>query len=81
MTPAPGGLVGRLHDGAAGTIPARATRHELHHGRFSRTRPLPESVTESDVSATYGDGILEIAVRMSAEEHVEEPRRIPVTKG
>lgn len=56
-------------------------RHELHYGRFSRTLPLPESITESDVSATYRDGILEIAVTVPAEEPVEEPRRIPVTKG
>jgi HSP20 family protein len=49
---------------------------ELRYGRFVRDLQLPEGVTESDVSATYTDGILEIRV------HVPQgapPTRIPIT--
>lgn len=53
-------------------------RHELRYGHYSRLLPLPEGVTESDVSATYTDGILEISVKVPAGT---EPTRIPVTKG
>ncbi|HEY4419464.1 MAG TPA: Hsp20/alpha crystallin family protein [Pseudonocardia sp.] len=35
-------------------------RHELRYGRFSRALTLPEGVTDSDITATYKDGILEI---------------------
>ena len=37
-------------------------RRELRYGSFSRTLPLPPSVKESDVAATYHDGILEIRI-------------------
>lgn len=43
-------------------------RRELRCGRFSRTLPLPEGVTESDVTASYKDGILEIRVPSPAPE-------------
>jgi len=37
-------------------------RHELSYGSFTRTLPLPEGVTESDITASYKDGILEIRI-------------------
>jgi HSP20 family protein len=37
-------------------------RQELHYGSFTRTLPLPEGVTETDIEASYKDGILEIRV-------------------
>jgi HSP20 family protein len=37
-------------------------RREIRAGSFSRTLPLPEGVSESDVSATYKDGMLEIRI-------------------
>jgi HSP20 family protein len=37
-------------------------RHEIRAGSFSRTLPLPEGVSESDVRANYKDGILEIRI-------------------
>ncbi len=37
-------------------------RQELHYGSFTRTLPLPEGVTGTDISASYKDGILEVRV-------------------
>ena len=56
-------------------------RRELHYGSFSRTLPLPEGVSESDISASDKDGILEIRVPLPEPEAVPEPKQIPVTKG
>lgn len=47
-------------------------RQELRYGSLSRSLPLPEGVTESDIKATYKDGILEI--------RVPEPQRQPAKK-
>jgi HSP20 family protein len=47
-------------------------REELSLGSFTRTLPLPEGVTESDITASYKDGILEI--RIPAPEP-ERPRK------
>jgi HSP20 family protein len=51
---------------------------ELRYGRFSRDLPLPEGVTETDVTATYTDGILEIRVHMPEGT---PPTKIPITAG
>jgi HSP20 family protein len=51
-------------------------RRELRYGRFVRDLQLPEGVTESDVSATYTDGILEIRVHVPQST---PPTRIPIT--
>jgi HSP20 family protein len=37
-------------------------RRELRYGSFVRTLPLPEGMSESDVKATYTNGMLEIRV-------------------
>jgi HSP20 family protein len=42
-------------------------RSEFRYGMFERTLPLPAGVTESDVTATYKDGILEIRLPRAAE--------------
>lgn len=52
-------------------------RQELRYGAFARTLALPEGVTESDISASYKDGILEIRVPAPA---VTEPKKIPISK-
>ena len=54
-------------------------RRELRYGSFTRTIPLPEGVSTSDVTAGYKDGILEI--RLPIPEVKTEPAlKIPVTK-
>lgn len=38
------------------------TRHKLRYGSFSRSLPLPDGASESDISATYKNGTLEIRI-------------------
>lgn len=52
-------------------------RHELRYGSLTRTLPLPEGATESDIKASYKDGILEI--RIPAPEYTP-PKKIEVSK-
>jgi HSP20 family protein len=47
---------------------------------MSRTLPLPEGVSESDIAATYKDGILEIRVPVP-ERTQAEPTKIEIKKG
>ena len=56
------------------------TRHELRYGSFTRTLPMPEGATESDITASYKDGMLEIRIPVS-EQAKPEPTRIAVSKG
>ena len=52
-------------------------RHEVRCGSFSRTLPLPEGVTEGDITANYQDGILEIRI---PTPQVEPAKKIPIAK-
>jgi HSP20 family protein len=47
-------------------------RQELRYGSLSRSLPLPEGVTEADITATYTAGVLEV--------RVPEPKREPAKK-
>ncbi len=51
-------------------------RREMRYGSFSRSLPLPSGVSESDITATYKDGILE--VRIPAPK--ESATRVPIAK-
>lgn len=51
--------------------------HEMHTGKFVRMLDLPDGVAESDISASYKDGILE--VRIPCTESAVT--RIPVSVG
>jgi HSP20 family protein len=51
-------------------------RSELRYGAFSRTLPLPPGAKESDVKASYKDGILEVRVPMA---HKAPATKIPIT--
>ncbi|NYH84066.1 Hsp20/alpha crystallin family protein [Actinopolymorpha cephalotaxi] len=55
-------------------------RSEFHYGSFARTVPLPTGADESDVRASYSNGILEVrvGVRKAARP---EPKHIPVSRG
>jgi len=37
-------------------------RREIRYGSFSRSLPLPRGVKDSDITATYNNGILEIKI-------------------
>ncbi len=50
---------------------------ELRYGSFARALQLPEGVAESDIVATYKDGILEI--RIPAPTH-EPVKKIAISK-
>ena len=56
------------------------SRHELRYGSLSRTLPLPEGASESDIKASYKDGILEIRVPV-AERATPAPTKIAIAKG
>lgn len=62
----------RLEDKAEGK---GFVRRELRYGRFARDLQLPESVAESDVSARYVDGILEVRVHVQQDT---PPTKIPI---
>ena len=47
-------------------------RQELRYGSLSRSLPLPEGVTEANITATYKAGLLEI--------RIPEPKREPAKK-
>ena len=51
-------------------------RRELRYGSFSRSLPLPTGVKESDIAASYQNGILEI--RIPAPK--ESATRVPIAK-
>lgn len=54
-------------------------RRERSFGSFERSIPVPEKVTEEDVSATYRDGILEVTVAGAVE--TEPARHIEISTG
>jgi HSP20 family protein len=56
-------------------------RHELRYGRFTRVLPLPDGATESDISASYTNGILEIRVPVAEQPAPKEPTKIAINKG
>jgi HSP20 family protein len=57
------------------------TRHELRYGSFSRSLPLPDGASESDIKATYKNGILEIRVPVAERPEAAEPTKIGIAKG
>ncbi len=54
-------------------------RSELRYGSFSRTIALPPGTVESDIKATYKDGLLE--VRAPIDDQVSKPTSIPIERG
>ena len=54
-------------------------RTEFRYGSFARDIPLPSGSKDSDVSASYRDGVLE--VRVPVAERSETASKIPVTRG
>jgi HSP20 family protein len=54
-------------------------RSEFRYGAFRRSVSLPAGADESDVTARYTNGVLEI--RIGVKEGRSEPKRIPITRG
>ena len=55
-------------------------RSEFRYGSFSRNIPLPAGYSETDVKATYRDGVLEVRVPTTAEAKPAAVK-IPVSRG
>jgi HSP20 family molecular chaperone IbpA len=55
------------------------TRHEMRYGSFTRTLPLADGATESDIKANYKHGILEIRVPVTEQIPASEPTKIAVS--
>lgn len=56
-------------------------RSEFRYGSFARTVPLPQGVSEGDITASYTDGILEVRVPLPAEEAKPPVTKVPVSRG
>lgn len=55
-------------------------RHELRYGGFTRTLPLPKGASESDIKASYHNGILEIRVPVAKQLKDGTRKKITITK-
>ncbi|RQP18127.1 Hsp20/alpha crystallin family protein [Parapedobacter defluvii] len=55
------------------------SRKEYSFNSFSRSFTLPDSVKESDISASYTDGILKITIPKTEETPEQPARAIPVS--
>jgi HSP20 family protein len=58
----------------------RRRSSEMQYGSFSRTIPLPEGVSEKDVTASYRDGILEVRLTLAKPVAAKPAARIPITQ-
>ena len=72
---------------ANGILTIKAQRHEattgkhrteFHYGTFIRSVALPASADEAHIEASYGHGILELAVQLADKEAGAASRKIPV---
>jgi HSP20 family protein len=54
-------------------------RSEFRYGSFYRVIEMPPSAKESDVSAVYEDGILEVRIPLETQRR-PEPKSIPVAR-
>ena len=52
---------------------------EFRYGAFTRVLPLPPGASETDVTATYADGILE--VRVPTRTDGDRSHKVTVTRG
>jgi HSP20 family protein len=56
-------------------------RSEFRYGSFVRNLPLPEGVTDDDITASYKDGILEIRAPLPTGQAEPEAKKVPITRG
>jgi HSP20 family protein len=54
------------------------SRREMHYGAFSRSLQLPSEINVDDITAQYGDGVLEVRFPLGSTE--EQARQIPVAR-
>ena len=56
-----------------------ARRSEFRYGSFYRLVEMPQTAKESDISAVYKDGILEVSIPLETQPK-PEPKAIPVAR-
>ena len=62
-----------------GTKEREHFRSEFRYGAFTRVLPLPPGASDTDVTATYTDGILE--VRVPTRTEADRSKKVTVTRG
>jgi HSP20 family protein len=55
-------------------------RSEFRYGSFVRSVALPQGCTETDITATYREGVLEVRIPMG-ETPAPKSVKVPVTRG
>ncbi|WP_028267027.1 Hsp20/alpha crystallin family protein [Arthrobacter sp. MA-N2] len=55
-------------------------RSEFRYGSFVRRIPLPDSVQQDDISASYKDGVLEVRAPIPEKVQSSSARKIPITR-
>ncbi|MFP5366138.1 Hsp20/alpha crystallin family protein [Pseudarthrobacter phenanthrenivorans] len=56
-------------------------RSEFRYGSFVRRLPLPNGVQQSDVTASYKDGVLEVRAPLPDQGQEAAASKIPITRG
>lgn len=55
-------------------------RSEFRYGSFFRRVPLPDGVKDTDVTASYKDGVLEVRAPIPEKGTAPSPSRVPITR-
>ena len=72
---------------AKGILTIHAERHEEHdiarhsefrYGSFTRHVALPATADESDITASYDQGIIEVSIGLKAKDGEPGERRVPI---
>lgn len=73
------GTTGKDAGEETGTKDREHFRSEFRYGAFTRVLPLPPGASDTDVTATYTDGILE--VRVPTRTDADRTKKVTVTRG
>ena len=58
----------------------RVRRKERSYASYSRSIKLPKSADQSNPTATFTNGVLEITIPKKAAEELPQKQRIPITQ-
>lgn len=74
-------ISGVRREGRVGSEDVSFYSRERFRGAFRRIITLPEGTRESNISASFEAGLVEVIVRGACSAAVPEPRRIPLSEG
>lgn len=60
---------------------SKGYRSEFRYGSFVRRVPLPDGVQQSDVTASYKDGVLEVRAPIPEQAATPSASKIPIIRG